>query len=443
MYEDDSAGAPPRLPAAEEPQAGEPQAGESHAAILNSEILDSEILDSGGPQAGRVRTRGLLIYTAVAALAAAGGVGTTLLVRHVTAQPAAPIAAPVASMNDGVVYHEIEPGVVDVSANLQYLDETAEGTGFVINAADGLILTNNHVIDGATSVTVTAVMTGKTYQATVLGYDLPGDIAVLQVHGATGLRAVATGDSNALTVGTAVIALGNEAGQGGAPTSAPGVISSMGRSIVATDQSSGLTETLHGMLQTSADIRPGDSGGPLANASGQVVGIDTAAGSGGQGMAFAGYAIPIDTAMPIAMQIADQHPGPTIQLGMPAFLGVLLPDSNSTSPQTEAGHGAPGKSSPSCLNEDAGSDSSVPARIAPAASGALVDGVVCGTAAANAGLTAGDVITSFGGQAVSSADALSSDLSRERPGVKGLLTWVGVEGGSHSAFVTLGTGPAA
>jgi S1-C subfamily serine protease len=428
MHEDDSAGAPTRLPDAGEPHAdelhdGAPQAGEPHA---------------GGP-----RARGLLIYTAVAALAAAGGVGTTLLVRHVTAQSNAPVAAPVASMNDGTVYHEVEPGVVDVSANLQYLDETAEGTGFVINAADGLILTNNHVIDGATSVTVTTVMTGKTYQATVLGYDLPGDIAVLQVHGATGLRAVATGDSNDLTVGTAVIALGNEAGQGGAPTSAPGVISSMGRSIVATDQSSGLTETLHGMLQTSADIRPGDSGGPLANASGQVVGIDTAAGSGGPGMAFAGYAIPIDTAMPIAMQIAGQRPGPTIQLGMPAFLGVLLPDSNSTSPQTEAGHGSPSKSGPSCLNQDAGNYSAVPARIAPAPSGALVDGVVCGTAAASAGLEAGDVITSFGGQTVSSADALSSDLSHDRPGLKGLLTWVGIGGSSHSALVTLGIGPAA
>ena len=389
----------------------------------------------------RLGVRGLLIYTTVAALAATAGVGTTLFVRHITAGPAAPVIAPTASMNNGIVYNEVEPGVVDVSANLQYLDETAEGTGFVINAADGLILTNNHVIDGATSVTITPVMTGKSYQATVVGYDLSGDIAVLQVHGATGLRAVTTGDSGNLTDGTAVIALGNEAGQGGAPTAAAGVISSMGRSIVATDQSSGLTETLHGMLQTSADIRPGDSGGPLANAAGQVVGINTAAGSGGQGMAFAGYAIPIDTAMEIATEITSERPKPGIQLGLPAFLGVQLPDSKSTNPEREAGPGQI-SSSLSCVTEIAEQSAKVPARIAPASSGALVESVVCGTAAANAGLEAGDVITSFAGHSVSSADVLSSDLSHDHPGTKGVLTWVSLGGGSHSALVTLGTGPA-
>jgi S1-C subfamily serine protease len=391
---------------------------------------------------GRLRARGLLIYTAVAALAAAAGVGTTLLVRHMAAAPAAPVATPTASMNDGAVYGEVEPGVVDVTANLQYLDETAEGTGFVINAADGLILTNNHVIDGSTTVTVTPVTTGKSYQATVVGYDLPDDIAVLQVRGARGLHAVSTGDSDDLTVGTAVIALGNEAGQGGPPTAAAGVISSMGRSIVASDQSSGLTETLHGMLQTSADIRPGDSGGPLADAAGQVVGINTAAGDGGPGMNFAGYAIPINTAMAVAMQIAGDHPSPAIQMGLPAFLGVLLPDSESTSPEREAGSGGTNNSSLSCLTQESGNSTRAPARIAPTTTGALVDGVVCGTAAAYAGLTPGDVITGFGGHGVYSADGLSSILSHDHPGGKGLLTWVSVDGGDHSALVTLGTGPA-
>jgi S1-C subfamily serine protease len=401
--------------------------------------------DSAGAPPKRKRARGLLIYTSVAALAAVAGVGTTLFVRNVTADPVLPVVTPTAAMHDGVVYREVEPGVVDVSADLQYFNETAEGTGFVINAADGLILTNNHVIDGATSVTVTPVMTGKSYQATVVGYDLPDDIAVLQVKGAKGLRAVTTGDSADLAVGTDVIALGNEAGQGGAPASAPGVISSMGRSIVASDQSSGLTETLHGMLQTSADIRPGDSGGPLANALGQVVGINTAAGAGGPGMAFAGYAIPINTAMTIATQIAGEHANPSIQLGLPAFLGVLLPDSKSTSPEQEADTGtqsANRSSGESCLTQDAGNDTATPARIAPASSGALVDGVVCGTPAAEAGLEAGDVITSFAGHSVPSAAALSSTLTHDRPGTKVLLTWVAVAGGSYSAQVTLGTGPA-
>jgi S1-C subfamily serine protease len=363
-----------------------------------------------------------------------------------------------AVLNDSAVYNKVEPGVVDVAANLQYLDETAEGTGIVINAAKGLVLTNNHVIDDATSVTVTPVASGRTYQATIVGYDLADDVALLKIRGATGLKAVATGDSDALAIGSQVLALGNEAGQGGPPTVARGVISSTGRSIVASDQSSGLTETLHGMLQTSADIRPGDSGGPLANAAGQVVGVDTAAGSGGPGMSFAGYAIPINTALAVADRIASGRKGPGIHLGVPAFLGVLLPDSPRTNPEQQASSEAPAHSGAAaegagqlsnaansahgCITGDANSGTAVPAAIAPAGSGALVNGVVCGTAAAEAGLVAGDVITSFDGHTVTSARVLSSVLGTDRPGTRAAMTWVAIDGGSHSATVTLGTGPA-
>jgi S1-C subfamily serine protease len=403
--------------------------------------------DSARPQPRR--GRGLLVYSVVAILAAAAGVGSTLAVRALGSSPRAQAITSIpATMNDTVVYRKVEPAVVDVSANLQYLDETAEGTGFVIDAARGLVLTNNHVIDGATSVTVTPVASGKAYQATVVGYDLPDDVAVLRIKGATGLKAVTTGNSDHLTVGTQVLALGNEAGQGGPPTVAPGVISSLGRSIVASDQSSGLTETLHGMLQTSADIRPGDSGGPLANAAGQVVGIDTAAGSGGPGMNFAGYAIPINTALSVARQIAAARSGPGIQLGMPAFLGVLLPDSNSTSPQQQAGqvqnrqNGAQSSSGHGCITGNASAYTAVPAAIAPAEAGALVDGVVCGTAAAQAGLVAGDVITSFGGHVITSARSLSSILAADRAGSKATLTWVALGGGRYTALVTLSVGPA-
>jgi S1-C subfamily serine protease len=404
--------------------------------------------DSACPQ--QRRARGLLIYSVVATLAAAAGIGSTLAVRAVGSSPRLQAVTSIpATMNDTVVYGKVEPGVVDVSANLQYLDETAEGTGFVIDAANGLVLTNNHVIDGATSVTVTPVASGKAYQATVVGYDLPDDVAVLRIKGATGLKAVTTGNSDHLTVGTQVLALGNEAGQGGPPTVAPGVISSLGRSIVASDQTSGLSETLHGMLQTSADIRPGDSGGPLADAAGQVVGIDTAAGSGGPGMTFAGYAIPINTALSVARKIAAGRPGPGIQLGMPAFLGVLLPDSNSSSPQRQAGqqlqhqqNGAQSSSGHSCITGNAGRYTAIPEAIAPATAGALVDGVVCGTAAAQAGLVAGDVITSFGGHAITSARSLSATLAGDRPGSKATLTWVAIGGGRYTALVTLGVGPA-
>jgi S1-C subfamily serine protease len=398
--------------------------------------------DSACAQLPPRRKRVLLIYSVVALIAATLGVGATLAVRLFGIGPDASQPAPVITMNDEAVYGKVEPGVVDVSADLQYLDETAEGTGFVFNAADGLVLTNNHVIDGATSVTITPVLTGKSYPATVIGYDLLDDVAVLQAKGVPGLKSVAMGDSASLSIGTAVLALGNEAGQGGPPTIAPGFISELGRSIVASDESSGLTETLHGMLQTSADIRPGDSGGPLANSSGEVVGMDTAAGDGGSGNSYAGYAIPIDTAVTVAQQILGRHPGPAIHLGMPAFLGVLLPNSTSTSPRRQDSDTTGGTSQSSCLAGDPSGYRNTPASIAPATSGALVVGVVCGTPAADAGLVAGDVITSFGGRTITSAARLSALLRSDRPGGGGVLAWMSTGGMEHTAIVTLATGPA-
>lgn len=441
----------------------------------------------------------MLVYLAVAVLAAGAGIGATLEVHSLAISSAmASLAAPQERMDSARVYREVAPAVVDISADLHFLDETAEGTGFVIDAHNGLVITNNHVIDGATSVTVTLALDGKTFPATVLGYDLPADVALLRIDPAGGLTAATLGNSDELRPGTSVLALGNEAGQGGPPSSAAGVISGTGRSIVATDRSSNLTETLHNMLQTSADIRPGDSGGPLINAEGQVVGIDTAAGDtgsrpgsgsasgsgpgsrrgSGPGGDFAGYAIPINAALAIARQIEAGRPGPDIHLGMPALLGVLLPSSNARDPhqQADAGsgsgsstgtgtgsgsgrHGAgpgssgPGSSGPGssgrgysgpgCVSSETSWLGSMPPRIAPAAAGALVDGVVCDTPASRAGLAPGDVITAFAGQQVTSADGLSSILDHARPGTAGALSWLTPDGSFQTATITLATGPAA
>jgi S1-C subfamily serine protease len=395
------------------------------------------------------RARRMLVYLAVTVLSATAGVGTTLAVQHLgSARPSAAAPMPRAAaadqagaMNDEAVYNEVEPGIVDVTANLEYLQETAEGTGVVIDAAAGLVLTNNHVIDGATSVSVTPVMSGKSYPARVLGYDLSHDVALLQVRGATGLKAVAIGDSSHVKVGTPVLAMGNEAGQGGAPTVAPGVISSLDRTIVASDQASGLTETLYGMMQTNADIRPGDSGGPLADAAGQVVGIDTAAGGNKD---YSGYAIPIETAMPIARQITAGRAGAHIQIGLPAFLGVLAPSSTSTEPGRQASQELrqTGDASGSSRGCTSGDTAGIPASIAPARSGALVDGVLCGTPAAAAGIFAGDVITSMGGRAITTPGSLNAVVNHYRPGSKASLAWVSPGGSRHTAVVTLGAAPA-
>ena len=401
------------------------------------------LIPSAGPSA-----RGLLIYLMVAVLAAAAGVGTTLAVQHARPARADAIRMPhdaaadrPGAMNDEVVYDEVEPGVVDVTANLQYLQEAAKGTGFVIDAAAGLVLTNNHVIDGATSVTVTPVMSGKSYPARVLGYDRTDDVALLQLPRVTGLKAVTIGNSSPVSAGTPVLAIGNEAGQGGSPTVAPGVISGLDRTIVAIDQSSGLNETLHGMMQTSADVRPGDSGGPLADAAGRVIGIDTAAGGG---TVYSGYAIPINHAMPIARQIAAGQSSTRIQIGLPAFLGVLVPGSTSTDPRRQAREelrqtGTVSSSGSGCTNGDT---TAIPTSIAPAPSGALVDGVLCGTAAASAGIFAGDVITSIGGRAVTSPGSLTALVDRYPAGSKAPLAWVSPGGSLHTAVVTLNAGPA-
>ena len=395
--------------------------------------------------------RAFLTYLVVAALSAVVGVGVTLIVQRVTAPSPGGAGMPrdaaanqvkgTTAMNDGAVYNAVEPGVVDVAADLRYLQETAKGTGFVIDAAAGLILTNNHVIDGATSVTVTPVTSGRSYPARILGYDRADDVALLQVLGAPRLRAVTIGSSARARVGTPVLAIGNEGGQGGSPTVAPGVISSLDRIIIASDQSSGLTETLDGMLQTSADIRPGDSGGPLAGADGRVIGINTAAGGS---TVHSGYAIPIDRAMPIARQIAAGRQGTRIQIGLPAFLGVLLPDSTSADPRRQASQelrqtGAVSGSGGGCTS---GGTTATPASIAPAGTGALVDGVLCGTPADQAGLFAGDVITSVGGQPVTSPRSLTALVSRYHPGSRVALAWVAPGGSLHTAVVTLAAGPA-
>jgi len=395
----------------------------------------------------------VVVHLTVAALSAATGVGATVVAQHVmgtdggaAGTPRAAAAEQYEAMDDQAVYKQVEPGVVDVTSNLQYLQETAKGTGFVIDAANGLVLTNNHVIDQATSVTVTLVTSGKSYQARILGYDAADDVALLQVRGAA-LTAVRTGDSSLVHVGMPVLAIGNEAGQGGLPTVAPGVISSLGRTIVASDQSSGLVETLHGMFQTSADIRPGDSGGPLADASGRVIGIDTAAGGS---TVYSGYAIPINQALPIARQIAAGQPGgpgqaSRVQIGLPAFLGVLLPDSASSDPKQQDSQELRQDGAVSSGGRACSSTSDIPAapaHVAPVRSGALVGGVLCGTPADQAGILTGDVITSVAGQQISSPGSLTALLHRCHPGSVIPLAWTGPDGSLHAAAVTLTAGPA-
>ena len=349
-------------------------------------------------------------------------------------------------LSDAVIRARIEPSVVDVTATLTFDDETASGTGFVIDAKTGLILTNNHVIRDATSVTVTVPATGQTYQADIVGVDVAADVAVLQISPEAGLPAAPLGDSATVSAGTRVMSFGNQAGAGGSPTVAPGVITGTGRTIQADDGAAGFSETLHGMLATSAQIEPGDSGGPLADSAGAVIGVDTAAGMGGTDT---GYAIPIDAAMAAERQIAARERGEGISLGVDGFLGVIVGSGTAQSPavqQAQERGAAPGAAASAgsgrrCLPTQ--EDVTTPATIAPVPVGALVVGVLCGTGAATAGIAAGDVITTADGHQVASSDALNTIVAGCRPGAVVPVSWVSTAGLARTALIRLGPAPAA
>ena len=202
---------------------------------------------------------------------------------------------------------KVDPGLVDINTTLGYSQEQAAGTGIVITS-NGVILTNNHVINGATKISVTDVGNQKTYTAKVVGYDRSHDIAVLQLQNASGLQTAPLDTSNA-SVGEDVVGVGNAGGTGGTPSAAGGTVTALNQSITASDQGDGTSEQLSGLIETNADIQPGDSGGALVNTSGQVLGVDTAASAGysfqfnGQSQGNQGFAIPINTALSIARQI--------------------------------------------------------------------------------------------------------------------------------------------
>jgi S1-C subfamily serine protease len=289
-----------------------------------------------------------------------------------------------------------------VDTVLGYRGAAAAGTGMVLTS-DGEILTNNHVIDGATSISVTIVSTGATYPATVVGTDRSDDVAVLRLANASGLK-VADISASAARVGETVTAVGNAGGSGGTPSAAGGIVTALDQSITATDETGSNAENLTGLIETDAAVQAGDSGGPLYDtASGQIIGMDTAASSGA---VVNGYAIPISTALSIARQITDGVTNGSVHQGYPAFLGV------SVTP-TASGRGA------------------------------AIAGVLSGGPAEQAGLTAGDVITAVGGTPVRASTDLGAALARHAPGDKVSVTWIDVTGASHTSQVTLIAGPAA
>jgi S1-C subfamily serine protease len=324
-------------------------------------------------------------------------------------------AKPSSALTTSEIAARTSPGLVDVVSTLGLQQAAAAGTGLVLTS-NGEVLTNNHVIEGATAIRVTDIGNGQTYRANVVGYNQTSDVAVLKLVGASGLQTVTLGDSSTAAAGQKVVALGNAGGKGGTPSVVAGRIVDLGASITASDESSGTSERLTGLIHHNAAIQPGDSGGPLVNTSGQVIGIDTAASSGFQFQAqqqTQAFAIPINKALAIARQIDAGQASDTVHIGATGLIGVEV---------SSAGNAAASGVTPG--------------------SGAAVAGVVSGTPAAQAGLTAGDVITSAAGHRVTSPSDLQAALELHHPGDRVSIGWVDQSGQSHTATMVLVTGPA-
>lgn len=298
----------------------------------------------------------------------------------------------------------IGTGVVVIETRLGYERSGAEGTGMILTSS-GKVLTNNHVIRGATAIRVVIPGTGRSYTAKVVGYSVSADVALLQTRGASSLRPVSLGNSSNVRLGQVVTATGN-AGGTGRLTSSSGHVTGLGRTITVRDETGG-SRRLTGLIQANSALEPGDSGGPLLSGAGRVIGMNTAATAGdvARSTSSGGYAIPINRAVAIVGQIQAGKGSSTVHVGPTAFLGISVASGQS------------------------------------ARAGVVVRAVVPGGAAAAAGLEPGDVITSVDRSAVSSPASLRSIVLRKNPGAHVVIAYVDGTGTATTTRVTLASGP--
>lgn len=292
-------------------------------------------------------------------------------------------------------------GVVQISTVLDFGQGAAAGTGIVVDGADGIVVTNHHVVEGSTGVEVTVAGTEETYVAEVLGTDATRDVAVLRLVDAPTLAEVTT-NSAALSVGDTITAVGDAGGDGGSLTAAEGSITDVHEPVTVTNDD-GTETTLRNLVEVDADIISGDSGGALLDANGDVVGVNVAASSG---MAdITGYAIPVRRVLRIADAVLAGRESDTVAVGYDAFLGVQLATANGST--------------------------------------ATLAGTLEGGAAAEAGLAAGDTMTSVDGTSTPTAAVLRRVIASHEAGETVRVTWTNRDGGTTSASVALGRAPIA
>jgi S1-C subfamily serine protease len=306
--------------------------------------------------------------------------------------------------------NQADSGIVDVTTQLDNQSGGAAGTGMVLTPS-GEVLTNNHVIENASSISVTDVGSHRSYPAVVVGYDRTDDVAVLQIQGTSRLPTVSIGNSRAVTPGERVVAIGNAGGVGGTPSHSAGQVSALNQSITAADETGANSQQLDGLMQVTASLQPGDSGGPLVDDNGKVIGMDTAGAEPQHESSGAGFAIPIDNAIVISRQIEAGRASPTVHIGATGFLGVQV----ATSALTPDSSGS---------------------------TGAAVVGVQPGSPAELAGLAPGDVIVSVDGMPITSPAELQRVLSARHPGDQVTLGWLVQQTGRQgSGTARLESGP--
>lgn len=291
---------------------------------------------------------------------------------------------------------EQQTGIVTIDTLVGYGQGRAAGSGIVLTD-DGYVLTNHHVIENATSITVTVESTGQSYQAAVVGSDAEHDVALLKLTDASGLTPAAIDDDGDPKVGDDVSTVGNSNG-GGVLLAANGTVTGLDETITAGGE--GGSETLNGLIQADVDVVSGDSGGAMLDDEGEVVGMTTAAST--RSPDITGYAIDIDDALKIVQQIRSGDASGSVTIGAPAFLGIQLDGSGT----------------------------------------ATIAGTVEDSPADGAGLSAGDTITRLGDSPVRGADDLVEAIGQHKPGDKVTVTWTDAQGESHTAEVTLAAGPA-
>ena len=323
------------------------------------------------------------------------GIGSNdkTVVRNVTVKNSQAAAA-TSPLSIPDIYRGAYKGVVQITVSSQGASpfgggqtQEAQGSGWVYDS-NGDIVTNDHVVSGEKSISV-QFWNGKTYKATLVGADPSTDLAVIKVSAPSSeVFPLTLGDSSKLQVGDGVVAIGSPFGL--AETATSGIVSALHRSIDSTNHF-----TIPDAIQTDAAINHGNSGGPLLNAEGQVVGVNSQIAGQSGGNEGVGFAIPSDTIHSVASQLISSGKAEH------AYLGISL--------------------NPSSTN-------------------ARVAGVRSGTPAAKAGLKTGDVVTSFDGTAITTSEELASAIGAHNPGDSVSVTYTR-DGSSHTVTVTLASRP--